>query len=363
MKINNNSVYFAPEDFKNVITIEDLTDYLIEIIIEIRKENNEEKNSIIKEIEELQKLEIYNNDGSYNNQNIISIYKKIQSISLKLREKLSKYISTIDLYDSIGYALYYNSQRYYSKDLDIRWLKIDNKGNLLLQFNKAIDDIEKRLSEEYKDSIRETLNSHYMKMLEAIQGTYKGEAIGSNKKGAKLNYGHIAEAFERHLSAHHSYSYKILNNLMKNINSADKILISNINWEKEFPNSYWEKHEQNGIDGTWKHVRASLGIQRGTVAGDVGNLQVKSSRRHSRNLQLSSLNNLKLGIETYSELINDKIPIKEIAKKVANYLTEPLSREASILASDILNQEIEKELNILDKELLKDRNIQILRNI
>lgn len=94
---------------------------------------------------------------------------------------------------------------------------------------------------------------------------HAGYPLGAKVKGAKLNRGHVAEAYESHLASHHSNSYKLLNSL--NIDSViDKAIIAKEITELKV--DWWASHESP--DGAWSHIRSSMGTQRGTVAGDVG---------------------------------------------------------------------------------------------
>ena len=90
-----------------------------------------------------------------------------------------------------------------------------------------------------------------------------------------------------------------------------------------------------------------MGTQRGTVAGDVRNRQVKSAKDSSGQVKLSTLTNLKTGVKRYADILNPEIPCREVALKLARYLTEPVKRNEKNLYAYIANKELSTDISKL----------------
>ena len=127
--------------------------------------------------------------------------------------------------------------------------------------------------------------------------------------------GHIAEAYEQHISEHHPAEYRVLNNLAKSGNSLTVLDKMMLNFESDVDAvTYWDAHE--GITKAWMHIRNSLGTQRGTVAGDVGQMQVKQGKTGAGRIRLARLNTLKEGIGVYCAIVSDE-PVEDVALRIA----------------------------------------------
>ena len=337
-----------------IIDVSLLTNILTPIIADIRS-NNPRYNNLINDINLL---------ASYGN-NLISdavnlnitynIYKLTQKISLAIRQELSVFIPEIETYGQINYAFYYNGKRYSVDNLNLNWLLLDKKGNLKINLDEVEKDFAKITNNKILNEMNLRIEAHKTGFINAIQGTYNG-TLGKGR----INMGHVAEAYEEHIMEHHTPAYQFLNSLQYSLLSGiDKIIGS---MPKDFgleENVYWSNHESIGT--AWKHIRNSLGTQRGTVAADVGSkkisnygVQVKAGQKRiiqtkkgniefGHILQLSSLNNLKQGILEYSKIFNPNIPVQEVAKSLASFLSEPITKRAENLI-DFVEDEIIKQI-------------------
>lgn len=336
----NSLISFTPEDFDTVLTRDELIEDISSIIKEIRMNNNGIYTDLIDQISSLHKLRDITSKSSISE--LLQAYKTLQSISIQLRKLLSHFIKDIDIYDNIAYAFYYNNERYSTEEVDIKWLRKGSEGQLILNLENATKDIKQSLTDNFAINIQELLKKHYLKYFEAIAGMYKMQTkypIGARVKGAKLNEGHVTEAYESHLASHHSGSYQLINQFTSGYFTIDKIMAAQ-SLEEEFKTTYWAEHESP--DNAWIHIRGALGTQRGTVAGDVGRYQVKrgtNKNQYSKEVRLTSLTNLQRGISNYSDLINPQISAEEVAKKVAVYLSEPVARNERNIQSYIANKQ------------------------
>lgn len=337
----SNNLVFTPENFDSVISIEDLVNILDSIIKRIRSQDGQ-FNQIISDIEELQNLAENGMDVDASVSTLFSIYKKIQSISLKLRKELNSYVN-LDIYDSVEYAFYYNNERFFTDKLSLDWMFVNSKGELRLSLDKATADLKTELEKTGKQKINQIFNRHYEQYVKAISGMYKG-TIGRGR----LNRGHIAEAYEIHISQHHTRAYSLLNNVIENTSILDQM--TNILELEIHGSEYWSNHED--ANEAWRHIRNALGTQRGTVAGDVGKFQVKQGRfseknQYSSEVRLSSLTNLKHGVSIYNRLLNPTVPSHVVAREIAMYLSEPVKKTEQNIQAYIANKEIGPEINKL----------------
>lgn len=338
---------FSPRDFENVLSIEDLTEYFTKIILDIRNSSSIEYQTIIKKIEELEEFnnQYFNKKSSL--KRLLEAYKKIIKVSMELRKLLSNFIPSLDLYDDISYAFYYNGQRYYIEDLDISWLRKTSAGTLKINLNKATKDIEselkKRADYETIQKIRELINNHYQLYLMALIGMNEA----ATNRASNLNRGHIAEAFEGHLIEDHREIYNKINLIYNNKISTSELIAYSQDIQNHFNKNYnrWSDHEDP--DSAWRHYRAAKGTQRGTVAGDVGRTQVKQAQNENAGqLKLTSLANLKRGISTFSDIINPNIDVNSLAKKLAIYMSERVSKPTQEMIANRLNEEFTKFYHI-----------------
>lgn len=338
--MGDNLLTFVPEDFNSISTINDLTNDIIKIIKPIRENQNEYK-EIIKQIKDMELFLNINKNSDISV--LLQIYKKLQNFSIKMRKLLSRFITNIELYNNITYAFYYNNERYITEEIKVEWLnKRSESGELLLNLEKATKEIKNTLLDDIDINIQGLLKDHYLKYFNAISGMYNG-VIG---RGGKINQGHIAEAFESHLALHHSKYYRFINQVGNKNFTIDKIILFQ-RLEEEFAINYWADKEPP--DAAWAHIRGALGRQRGTVAGDVGPMQVKrgANRGYGKMARLVTLKNLQTGISYYSDIINPQIPIETVARNIAIYLSEQInSNEQKIQAYIANKQQLGKNIKI-----------------
>lgn len=333
-------------DLESTLSLEDLTAVLINIITEIRKNDNY-GSKLRSEIDKLNKYaDKISNSTSL--EDLFNAYKNIQSTSIYLRKLLSQFIN-LEVYDKITYSFYYNGKRYETDNIDASWLTKSSKGELKLKLNEAEKTLQEEASDEYKEQVNHIFNRHYAIFLQAISGTYNG-IIG--RSGA-LNRGHIAEAYEQHISEHHPKEYRVLNNLAKSGNSLTVLDKMMLNFESDVDAvTYWDAHE--GITNAWMHIRNSLGTQRGTVAGDVGQMQVKQGKTGAGRIRLARLNTLKEGIDAYCAIVSNE-PVKDVALRIAKYISEPVRQTSSKIIDNIKDEKI--------RELLNEDNFKRAENI
>ena len=218
-----------------------------------------------------------------------------------------------------------------------------------LKLYEAEKTLQEEASDEYKEQVNHIFNRHYAIFLQAISGTYNG-IIG---RGGALNMGHIAEAYEQHISEHHPAEYRVLNNLAKSGNSLTVLDKMMLNFESDVDAvTYWDAHE--GITKAWMHIRNSLGTQRGTVAGDVGQMQVKQGKTGAGRIRLARLNTLKEGIGVYCAIVSDE-PVEDVALRIAKYISEPVRQTSSKIIDNIKDEKI--------RELLNEDNFKRAENI
>ena len=340
---------FTPEDFEAVITADLLESILVDLITTIRS-NDKTGQNLRNNIEQLSNL--VENENFSKDSDIISlfnIYEQIKKISMQIRKLLSPFIQ-LNTYDSIGYVFYYNGQRFVADEIKEEWLIKGSKGSLSIDLEKATSDISKTYSANAQSALRDIFNKHYASYLAAISGMYEkhtGYPLGAKVKGAKLNRGHVAEAYESHLASHHSAVYQLLNSLDIDSIASKSIVATEI---KELKADWWASHESP--DGAWIHIRGSMGTQRGTVAGDVGRFQVKqgsNTSAYSSQVRLSSLANLKRGVKDYCDIINPDIPVSQLAHRLAIYLSETVGQPSKELQAYIANKEFSGDITKLNK--------------
>lgn len=264
---------------------------------------------------------------------------------MQLRQLLSKYID-LETYDKITYAFYYNGKRYETDNIDARWLSKSSKsGELKLNLKYATDDLSNAYATEYEQRVRDAFDQHFSHYSDAIIGTYRG-VIG---RGGALNKGHIAEAYESHTREHHPLHYRLLNHLFNNPIPEEPIpqLIQYTNHAEAV--RYWADHES--IDSAWQHIRESFGTQRGTVAGDVGGMQVKGSTSNARRIRIARLNTLIQGVEAYSMILNPNIPAYEVALLIADYMSEPVRKVSDRIIDEVSDKLIKDQFGQYNKRI------------
>ena len=344
-------ISFTPEDFDAVLTIEDLTAHMEKVIIEIRS-GNIGLSQINEQLDKLQTKEMAGIDATSNVNQLLTAYKTVQSVSMSLRQLLSKYVN-LEVYDSIAYAFYFDGQRFSTEYLNADWLFVTSKGELRLSLDKAAEELKKGIAGTTKEKIQDIFNKHYGRYMDAISGMYQkqtGYPLGAKVKGARLNKGHVTEAYETHISGHHSQAYNLLNSINAPETDMDKMVYA---LELEtMGDKYWENHETP--EEAWKHVRSAMGTQRGTVAGDVGRFQVKQGSSsitniYSSQVRLASLSTLRNGINTYCDILNPKIAPNVVARKIAMYMSEPVAKTERNLKAYAANKYLSEEISKLGK--------------
>lgn len=350
---------FETKDFEPFILLEELEQYLITIIKQARESSSynqiwNELNIIEKEFKKVEGQKItYNNINTF-----LLILEKIQSTSLKINSLLPVFLQQD--YNSIEYTFYYEGQRYTTKQLSAEWLKPKKHGKALgISLTQAVNQIKSNINNEMAKSIQDIFNQHYASYVNAISGMYS--EVNKRQLGKdRINYGHVAEAFERHLSEHHSNIYPLLNSLsdadLENDNTFIQIKkLYNQLIKEKMPKGAARWDVEEDPYEAWRHIRESLGNLRGTVAGDVGGRQVKQAKGDDRwgaTLSLASLYNLKDGFNRYSEIFSDTPP-EIVAHKIAMYISSPISEDAKKMLVEKSNQDLGQEINKLERKLIR----------
>lgn len=327
--IDLSSLVFTPEDFSStsVISLKELTSYIEKIINEIRSRNKDL--DIYSKLDELQDVTKILDKTSFEDDDetkklLLNANKRIQDISISLRKMLSEYLD-LEIYDSIEYTFYYNQERYHTENLDLSWLRVGSKGTLKINLFRAVQDIKNKVEQT---TLQKQINNHYKIFLQAIAGTYKENTSYELGEG-RINEGHVAQAFELHLLEHHKNKQSSAGQQFIDIDDNLKI---------------WSNHEK--IDIAWAHIRAALGNQRGTVAADVGNTQVKAGSDYAQ-LRLVTIPNLKRGISLYQQILAPDIKSKDLAKKIAKYMSESIPKTKNNLLAYAASRDITEEIGKL----------------
>ena len=334
------NLYFSPEDFDSVITLEDLTNVLADIVGEIRA-GDKTTQPLLEEIEKLIALQdnLYNykEDKDYGGagvQMLFAVYEQSIKTSMQIRKLLAQRGIKLQEYNDISYSFYYKGTRYTSDTIDLNWVRVGSDGALKLNIDKAVKDLKQQINSISQKQLQAIFQKHFEVYLAAIFGMYKGSS--------RLNQGRVAEAFEAHLTEHHPNAFQYLNTLNTNSVISKSLLVQ---FATEAGNSYWARHEDP--NSAWMHIRGAMGTQRGTVAGDVGNRQVKSAKDSGDQVRLSTLTNLKTGIKRYADILNPEISCRDVALKLARYLTEPVKRNEKNLQAYIANKELSTDISKL----------------
>ena len=326
------------------------------MVISIRK-NSRSYATLYKLINSIDRINPYTINKNKGALYLFQIYKTIIKISMEIRRILPQFEVEVSQYSNIDYALYYKNQIYYTEHLKPEWLSA-TKGGLMLRLAPAIKDIEKENQAAIQLTILDLFNQHYNLFLSTIENSYQRHHNGKTflqNQTTTFNKGHVAEAHERHLQEHHLLLYQIAknsNNLLVN-----EQIENHIN-EMQKQNQEQSFHETAST--IWKeHLLASLGYQRGTVAGDVNSTQVKQGQSGS-SLRLTKVGNLRTAIKTYSDLFNSDIPAEIVAKKIALYMSDITDKDIrTFINKDFFNEVLKKEPNFnkVFKELEKHLDI------
>lgn len=274
---------------------------------------------------------------------LIKAYKTISSISLQLQKLIPEWGTKFE-HISLDYAFYAHSKTdnlhipYYTNTLSDDWLSIvgtGRKAQLKISLTKATKDLAKQYESSIariaQQEIQTLLSIHYTAMRQAVSASYErhhaGAPLGSIKGG--INFGHIAEAHERIVETHH----KLLRNYLfaptlSEATLEDEIYIfktQEINILQTSGSNWYDIHSTRE---TWDMILQSLGWLRGTAAGDIGTIQVKSTSSTSSTLNLTSVLNLRIGWGLYSKLFDKSIPASDLAKAIALYITDIIDDQA-----------------------------------
>lgn len=274
---------------------------------------------------------------------LIKAYKTISSISLQLQKLIPEWGTKFE-HISLDYAFYAHSKTdnlhipYYTNTLSDDWLSIvgtGRKAQLKISLTKATKDLAKQYESSIariaQQEIQTLLSIHYTAMRQAVSASYErhhaGAPLGSIKGG--INFGHIAEAHERIVETHH----KLLRNYLfaptlSEATLEDEIYIfktQEINILQTSGSNWYDIHSTRE---TWDMILQSLGWLRGTAAGDIGTIQVKSTSSTSSALNLTSVLNLRIGWGLYSKLFDKSIPASDLAKAIALYITDIIDDQA-----------------------------------
>lgn len=360
---------------KQYMPKEDMITIINNQIITMRKEYQTQNKTYLKlkkDIDKLLKLKLDENDV----ESLFNAYKNIINISMELRNIFKTIGIELDQYKKIDYALYYEGRRYSTKELDISWLEVDNKGGLQINMQKATDDLEKIYKDSIDAKVNKIVQEHFIKYwmalsnMQGLHNTYVPGQTNVNIKSLGFNRGHAAEAYEEHLQTHHNKLLNALNNASENkkvtMNSA---VVKSFIKDAEVDVRKWYVHEDpNGPDNMWLHLRHSLGNQAGTTAGDVGSTQVKAIINYKghpdwQSLHLASLNTLKDGIERYGAIFSEEDSLS-VSKKIVDYMTESITtmdRGATnnlvkTMGEDVYQKTGMKEVDELIKTLQSDFN-------
>ena len=265
---------------------------------------------------------------------LFAVYEQTIKTSMQIRKLLAQRGIKLQEYNDISYSFYYKGMRYASDTIDLNWVRVGSDGALKLNIDKAVKDLKQQINSISQKQLQTIFQKHFEVYLAAIFGMYKG----SNR----LNQGRVAEAFEAHLIEHHPNAFQYLNTLNTNSVISKSLLVQ---FATEAGDSYWAHHEDP--NSAWAHIRGAMGTQRGTVAGDVGNRQVKSAKDSGNQVKLSTLKNLKTGIKMYADILNPDISCRDVALKLARYLAEPVKRNEKNLQAYIANKELSTDISKL----------------
>ena len=263
-------------------------------------------------------------------ENASFVYHQLITISLQIRQLLSDLIPEEQQYSNVGYAFYYKGKRYYTGTIDNSWLTVrgvEGQKELYISLARAVKDIEKAIQKTIYVEINEVFSQHYNLYKQYIEGMYQQQ--NKHEVGdLKLNYGHIAEAHEWHLQDKHKELYN--KSLINDYNNISDLRSAQLTSEERTMLDKMKKcqriGEEMGPYEAWSYIHSAMGTQRGTVAGDARQAQVKQVKedgKSSTSLSLSTLSNLLLGFNIYSGIFTNKdsrLVATEIAMYIASFL-------------------------------------------
>ena len=147
---------------------------------------------------------------------------------------------------------------------------------------------------------------------------------------------------------HHKAAYDIVNFLNSTTDTLTVAQKAYIGFASDADSvNYWSTHE--GMTAAWLHIREAMGVQRGTVAGDVLSRQVKSARKKDASIvRLASFNTLKTGVQTYCKIISDE-PAINVAKQLIKYMGEPVRRIATTVINGVTITDVADSFKHINK--------------
>lgn len=344
-----------------IISLGDLIQILSEIISNIRTTESGTYQELQQNIDELQEIHFRRANKSNKIGDMFNAYEKIIAVSIKLRKLLTTYDIQLSQYNQLDYALYFKGERYYASTADIATavqyggLRVTKSG-LMIDLKKITESLQQDIKNDCRQALFDAFSEHYKSFLGYASGMYwKQNKSQFGVPPAEINLGHVAEAHERHLQEHHSTLFRLSTN--KELTPSD-LLTARL---EEFKQQTTEAHWHEGAESVWDHIRASLGYQRGTVAGDVNATQVKQVKEGGAGstLRLSSIANLKLGIKMYSAIFNSDIPVQQVASGIAIYISDILDNNARTSLNRYILPKILKDDFNIDHFLDQYSNIQI----
>jgi len=313
----------GPEYMAQYLPKEDMIAIVEEQIKDIRK--NEPKYAELKnDVNELKSLTQI--QGSV--ETLFNAYEKVKKVSMHLRKIFSQAGINLDKYNSIEYSLYYEGQRYATAELKPEWLEVSEDGKQLkINMQKSTADIAQDYKNRIDSEVSRLIKQHYENYYTALTNMSLHEGGVMTKKG--FNRGHVSEAYEEHMQEHHENMIRALGST--EYVAKDAVIVKHFQKEAEDDATKWYMHESDGANMMWQHLRHALGNQAGTVAGDVGGVQVKSIIQYGgkfkdyHSLSLTNLSTLENGINNYSAIFSDE-DTRSVATKVVDYMTESITR-------------------------------------
>ena len=332
---------FSPDDLKGLINIDTLAESLVGIIDSIRAGDTKYP-TLTKKIQELEKYLDINPKSDL--KILQEAYEKIKETSLEIRALLSEIFPQIEKYEDIEYSIYFKGKRYSTNHLKSEWLQKKGSGNLMLSVSAMAKEMQELYNIYGVDKAQSIFENHLQKFQNAIVGTYRGVI---NNRGA-INMGHVTEGFEEHLAQHHTIAYNLYNQIdvFSNFDKSIIAAVDELNRETQnIPDQDWDGAHES-IDEAWVHMRHALGVQKGTVAGDVYNRQVKAiqkaaeGKQQEGRIRLERFNVLKTGVRTYCAILDPTVSSIDCAKQIIKYIEEPVRQISSRMINEIAEETV-----------------------
>lgn len=345
------------------ISLGELIDALTLSIEEVRSSTDGEAYIELNEsVAALEEIHFTRRNKDNNVLTVFNTYEQLIKISMTIRSLLSKIGIIANQYNSLDYGIYYKGERYFAKKVATNQMTVTKSG-LMLHLDKVVEDLRNEIQSDLAQSIAKLINTHYQQYANYAANRYVNNTNSSLY--GRVNMGHVAESFERHLQEHHQQLY--IWSLNPSIEDSPSGMIQmHINELSRTISSDIPAGQNEGEDDVKYHLIGSLGYQRGTVAGDVRSTQVKeglwnqkdNDKAKSASVRLTSIYNLKLGIKTFAPILNPEVPAQRVAMSIAIYISDIIDEPArNVLNQRILPRIYKEELNIED--ITKYLNIPI----